>query len=39
MKWNGAISLEIVPMPGELHTEIINMRNQGDEFHKLEVNK
>jgi hypothetical protein len=38
MKWSGAISLEIVAMRVEVQTEITNMGNQGDEFHKVEGN-
>ena len=34
MKWSGAIRLEMEFMRVEINTEIINMRNQGDEFHK-----
>jgi len=39
MKWSGAVRLGIVSMLVEVHTEITNMRNQGDEFHKEKENK
>jgi len=34
-----SIRLEIVVMRVEVHTELTNMGNQGDEFHKEEGNK
>ena len=36
MKCSCAIRLEIELMLVEVHTEMTNMRNQGDEFHKEE---
>ena len=36
---SGAIRLQIESMQVEVHTEITNMGNQDDEFHKGEENK
>jgi len=33
IKWNDAIKLEIESMLLEVHTEIKNMLNEGDDFH------
>jgi hypothetical protein len=33
MKWSGAIQREIQSMLLEVHTEIKNMLNEGDDFH------
>jgi hypothetical protein len=39
VKWSGAIRLEGELMLLEVHTEITNLVNQGDEFHKETENK
>ena len=36
---SGAIRLQIESMQVDVHTEITNMGNKGDEFHKGEENK
>ena len=33
MKWSGAIQVEIDSMLLEVHREIKNMLNEGDDFH------
>ena len=38
MRWSGAICLEIQSMLVEVRTEITNMRDQVDEFHKEKKN-
>ena len=39
MKWNGAIGQEIELMLVEVHREITDLVNRGDEFHKETENK
>jgi hypothetical protein len=34
MEWSGAVGLEMELMLVEVQTEITNMRNRGNEFHK-----
>jgi hypothetical protein len=39
VKWSGVIHLEAESMLAEVHTEITNMANQGDEFQRETENK